>query len=109
MKKMKISEALLKGEEIALGNGIAVEPGHWFKKKVTVNPVTGLKTGICTVCAIGAVALACGATMAEADRVEYGLDKLGSLPTSPTGSSAVQGRDVCSLLTKEEVSEITGV
>jgi hypothetical protein len=37
-------------------------------------------------------------------KTEYGLDKIGNLP-----SGGAQGRDVCSLLSKEEVSEITGV
>lgn len=41
-------------------------------------------------------------------KAEYGLDKIGSLSPNP-GASPVQERDVCSLLSKEEVSEITGV
>ncbi len=50
----------------------------------------------------------------EQAKSEYGLDKLGSLSSKiPSGSSSpstnVQGRDVCSLLSKEEVTEITGV
>lgn len=42
---------------------------------------------------------------AEQVRADYGLDKLAI----PSSSSAAQARDVCSLLSKEEVSEITGV
>ena len=40
-------------------------------------------------------------------KAQYGLDKLGGVP-SP-GSASVQGRDVCSLVSKEEVSAILGV
>jgi hypothetical protein len=45
----------------------------------------------------------------EQAKTEYGLDKLSNLPSTPSGSSTAQARDVCSLLTKEEVSDITGV
>lgn len=44
----------------------------------------------------------------EQAKAEYGLDKL-TLPSASSGSSNVQARDVCSLLSKEEVTEITGV
>lgn len=40
-------------------------------------------------------------------KTEYGMDKIGSLSPSAS-SSPVAARDVCSLLSKEEVSEITG-
>lgn len=44
----------------------------------------------------------------EEAKAEYGLDKItGSSPNSST--SPVAERDVCSLLSKDEVSEITGV
>jgi len=39
-------------------------------------------------------------------RAEYGLDKIGSLAP---GGSAVAARDVCTLLSKDEVSQLTGV
>jgi hypothetical protein len=45
----------------------------------------------------------------EQAKTEYGLDKLPGMPSNPNGSPPVQARDVCSLLTKEEVTEITGV
>ena len=46
----------------------------------------------------------------EEAKTEYGLDKLGKLAEKASGSSGtVQARDVCSLLSKQEVSEITGV
>jgi len=43
-------------------------------------------------------------------KTEYGLDKLEKLGDKTSGSSSpVQARDVCSLLSKQEVSEVTGV
>jgi len=44
----------------------------------------------------------------EQAKSEYGLDKLARSSSSSSSSSTVQERDVCSLLSKEEVSEITG-
>ena len=44
----------------------------------------------------------------EEAKAEYGLDKIGKMPGS-SSSSPVPEREVCSLLSKEEVSEITGV
>ncbi len=46
----------------------------------------------------------------EEAKTEYGLDKLGKLAEKASGpSGTVQARDVWSLLSKQEVSEITGV
>lgn len=46
----------------------------------------------------------------EQAEAEYKLDKIGSaVQGSGSSSTPVQARDVCSLLSKEEVSEITGV
>jgi hypothetical protein len=47
----------------------------------------------------------------EEAKSEYGLDKIGSMVPNaqPGAGSPAQERDVCSLLSKDEVSEITGV
>lgn len=46
----------------------------------------------------------------EQAKSEYGLDKLGSnLPSASPGSPATPAREACSLLTKEEVTEVTGI
>jgi hypothetical protein len=85
--------------------GAAKSSGPWVKIIVAVLGFFVLMgvLGIATCAYIGYRAK----QKIEQAKAEYGLDKLASSGTNPGGASTANAREVCELLTKEEVGEIT--